>query len=154
MIKPNCSPQMWYNLHFTLIIFYPDLYLHIISFLRDLRDTNNNSKCVVSPVPDPDTPRWGWATSPPPPWLWCPGCWCWLGLLRTLSCPWPGPASPACWRTSWPAGPGRPQWESGTVVWPSQLSVSVCPSPPVWPPTKLSVSVPVFCTDQRLACWK
>ena len=50
MIKPNCSPQMWYNLHFTLIIFYPDLYLHIISFLRDLRDTNNNSKCVVSPL--------------------------------------------------------------------------------------------------------
>ena len=47
MIKPNCSPQMWYNLHFTLIIFYPDLYLHIISFLRDLRDTNNNSDNVV-----------------------------------------------------------------------------------------------------------
>ena len=51
MIKPNCSPQMWYNLHFTLIIFYPDLYLHIISFLRDLRDlrdTNNNSDNVVT----------------------------------------------------------------------------------------------------------
>ena len=53
MIKPNCSPQMWYNLHFTLIIFYPDLYLHIISFLRDprdprdLRDTNNNSDYVL-----------------------------------------------------------------------------------------------------------
>ena len=50
MIQPNCSPQMWYNLHFTLIIFYPDLYLHIISFLRDprdLRDTNNNSNSVV-----------------------------------------------------------------------------------------------------------
>ena len=54
MIQPNCSPQMWYNLHFTLIIFYPDLYLHIISFLRDprdLRDTNNNSEYVLLMTP-------------------------------------------------------------------------------------------------------
>ena len=65
MIQPNCSPQTWYNLHFTLIIFYPDLYLHIISFLRDLRDLrdrNNNSDNVVSTTLYSPSPLSTWSS--------------------------------------------------------------------------------------------